>query len=281
MKYLKPKRKSTTLAKESKKEQTYIQEKQRREASSPFKFRGLFLQLGFGLALLTTIVCINISSRYPDVDYTIYQETFEDTFEVKVMKRTAHQKKKIEPIIEKVDLKKTPIVEIKVVKEEPIKYVPETITADDVEVEDKWDGVVDSIVLKPMPLPAEKVDDTPYDFVESMPRFPGCESNDLNKAAKESCAKEQLLSYIYANVKYPLLARENQIQGMVVVQFVVNRAGGVEDVKVVRDIGAMCGKAAKQAVESMNLLKDRWIPGMQSGRKVNVRYTLPIRFSLE
>jgi len=90
-----------------------------------------------------------------------------------------------------------------------------------------------------------------------------------------------MLQYIYKNLKYPAIARENGVEGMCVLQFVVGTDGSVEDVKIVRDIGAGCGAAADVVVKGMNNLPEKWTPGKQRGRPVKVLYTLPVRFKLE
>jgi protein TonB len=117
-----------------------------------------------------------------------------------------------------------------------------------------------------------------FKVVEQMPRFPGCEDQGPEK---EECAKTKMLQYIYENLKYPAIAKENGVEGMAVLQFVVTETGKVDDVKIVRDIGAGCGDAGKKVVEAMNNLPERWTPGKQSGRPVKVLYTLPIKFKLE
>lgn len=114
-----------------------------------------------------------------------------------------------------------------------------------------------------------------------MPRFPGCEDMKGSDAEKEECAKKKLLEFIYGNLKYPAIARENGVEGNVVIQFVVDKDGSVKDINIVRDIGAGCGTAAQTAVESMNNMGKKWTPGKQLGRPVKVLYTLPIKFKLE
>jgi len=129
----------------------------------------------------------------------------------------------------------------------------------------------------PPPPPTEDI----FKVVEQMPRFPGCEDMGGTDKEKEDCAKKKLLEFIYGNLKYPAIARENGVEGNVVLQFVVDRDGSVKDIKIVRDIGAGCGTAAKAAVNSMNTMGKKWTPGKQLGRPVKVVYTLPIRFKLE
>jgi protein TonB len=90
-----------------------------------------------------------------------------------------------------------------------------------------------------------------------------------------------MLEYIYKNLKYPAIARENGVEGQVVLQFVVDKDGSIADAKVVRDIGAGCGTEAEKVVNGMNNMGQKWIPGKQRGRPVRVLYTLPVKFKLE
>src|SRR5690606_8626464 len=101
-----------------------------------------------------------------------------------------------------------------------------------------------------------------FTVVEDMPEFPGGE--------------KKMLEYIAENLEYPPLAKENNIQGRVVVQFVVDENGKIVDAKVVKDLGWGTGEAALKVVRSM----PRWKPGKQRNKPVRVRYILPIRFVL-
>jgi periplasmic protein TonB len=132
----------------------------------------------------------------------------------------------------------------------------------------------------PPPPPAPSVEEI-FKVVEQMPRFPGCENEPGDDAAKKACADKALLQYLYKNLKYPAIARENGVEGRVYIQFVVERDGSVTDTKIVRDIGAGCGAAALSVVEGMNNLPQKWTPGKQRGSSVRVLYTLPVTFKLE
>lgn len=118
-------------------------------------------------------------------------------------------------------------------------------------------------------------------IAEQMPRFPGCEDMAGTTKAKKQCADQALLGYIYERINYPAMARENGIQGIAVVSFIVWNDGSIRDVKIVRDPGAGLGKEAKRVVETMKRLPENWTPGKQRGRAVNVRYNLPVRFVLD
>lgn len=109
----------------------------------------------------------------------------------------------------------------------------------------------------------EPVKEEIFTAVEQMPQFPGGEA--------------ELLKYIANHIKYPTMAAENNIQGRVVVKFVVTKTGQVGDVVVVR------GKDPdldKEAVRVVKTLPD-FIPGKMNGQAVSVWYTLPINFKLQ
>lgn len=127
--------------------------------------------------------------------------------------------------------------------------------------------------------PAPKEDEIIL-IAEQMPRFPGCEEQGGNNKAKKSCADQKLLSFIYANIKYPPMAIEAQIEGTVVVSFVINKDGSVVDIKVLREPGGGCGKETTRIVKLMNKMSKKWTPGKQRGKPVRVRYNLPVRFKL-
>jgi protein TonB len=133
----------------------------------------------------------------------------------------------------------------------------------------------------PPPPPPKPVEEEIFKVVEQMPRFPGCEDMAGTDAEKEACAKQKMLEYIYKNLKYPAIARENGVEGQVVIQFVVDKDGSITETKVVRDIGAGCGAAAEAVVLGMNNMGKKWTPGKQRGRPVKVLYTLPVKFKLE
>ncbi len=99
-----------------------------------------------------------------------------------------------------------------------------------------------------------------FQVVEDMPTFPG----DINK-------------WLGKNVKYPVIAQENNIQGRVTVQFVIEKDGSITDVKVLRSVDPSLDKEAVRVVKSM----PKWKPGKQRGKPVRVSYTVPINFRLQ
>jgi protein TonB len=113
----------------------------------------------------------------------------------------------------------------------------------------------------PPPPPPQKKEEV-FNFVQVLPQFPGGEA--------------QLQQFLVNNINYPFIASENGIQGTVVIQFVIDKEGNITEPVILRDIGGGCGEEALRVVGLM----PKWIPGEQQGKKVAVRYTLPVRFKL-
>ena len=101
-----------------------------------------------------------------------------------------------------------------------------------------------------------------YDIVEQMPEYPG--------------GIPAMMEFIKDNIKYPESLKESAIQGRVVVQFVISETGEIGDVKVVRSIDPALDAEAVRVVKSM----PRWKPGVQDGKTVSVKYTMPVMFRL-
>ncbi len=131
----------------------------------------------------------------------------------------------------------------------------------------------------PPPPPPPVVSEDIFMVVEEMPYFPGCREIE-NISEKRKCADEKLLSFVYENLEYPKLAKDNKVEGKVVVQFVVEKDGTLKGAKIIRDIGANCGKAGLAVIEKMNETGILWEPGKQRGTAKAVQFNLPIMFKL-
>jgi protein TonB len=163
--------------------------------------------------------------------------------------------------------------------EEVVEEVPPPTQEEmkDIEVstktqEGKEDGVPDGLGDAPIDEPAPevvqeeekpKVTQEVFKVVEQMPSFPD--------------GQAALLRYLAQNIEYPTIAKENGVEGMVVVQFVVERDGSIAGATVVKGIGAGCDEEALRVVRGM----PKWQPGKQRGQPVRVQFNLPIRFKLE
>ena len=110
---------------------------------------------------------------------------------------------------------------------------------------------------------AEEIEEEIFTVVETQPQFPGGE--------------DSLYNFIYSNLRYPQVAKDNAIEGRVFLTFVVEKDGSITNVKIKRDIGGGCGHEAKRVVEMM----PKWIPGKQNGKPVKVQFNLPIIFKLK
>lgn len=130
-------------------------------------------------------------------------------------------------------------------------------------------------------LNGQNADSTIYQVAEEMPRFPGCEQLDTTLQAKQQCAQQQLLAFMYDNIRYPLKAIEENLEGTVVVTFVVEKDGSLSSPKVLKDIGGGCGLEALRVVGEINQAGIRFSPGKQAGNVVRVQYNVPIRFKLK
>ena len=178
----------------------------------------------------------------------------------KVVERVKSSVKFTAPVIKKDDEVK-PEDELKT--QDELMSTKTAIGALDVKGNDDANGEVLKIkeaVAQPEPKPeVEKV----FDVVEQMPSFPGGPS--------------ALMEWLSNNVKYPVVAQENGVQGRVVVSFVVERDGSITDVKVVRGVDPSLDREASRVVRAM----PRWIPGKQNGSAVRVKYNVPVAFRLQ
>lgn len=101
-----------------------------------------------------------------------------------------------------------------------------------------------------------------YDMPEQMPEYPG------GASAMEN--------FINDNIKYPKAAKDKGIQGKVYVQFIVEKDGAISEVKIRRGAHALLDEEAMRVIKLM----PKWKPGSMRGRRVRVRYTIPITFAL-
>ena len=149
----------------------------------------------------------------------------------------------------------------------PVQLIDEIKVVDDniavTEVEFKSDFNKDEVVTSPPvtygDAPVEDMPDVPVVFAEKMPQFNG----NVNE-------------YLSKNIRYPQIAIDTYTQGRVICQFVVGKDGSVEEIEIVRSIDPSLDKEALRVIKSM----PKWKPGMQNGKPVKVRMTLPVNFRL-
>lgn len=146
-----------------------------------------------------------------------------------------------------------------------------TIVEDDADVEETTIATSEetnqAVEIKYVPVAVEEEEpeeQTIFEVVEQMPEFP-------------NGGMAGLMQYLSKNIKYPTIAQENGTQGRVTVQFVVNRDGSIVDAKVVRSVDPYLDKEALRVINTM----PKWKPGMQRGKPVRVKFTVPVMFRLQ
>ena len=85
-----------------------------------------------------------------------------------------------------------------------------------------------------------------------------------------------MIKHIYSILKYPAIARENGITGTVVVSFIINKDGELQDASIMKDIGGGCGAEVLRVVKKLG----NFTPGKQNGKPVSVIYRVPVKFDL-
>jgi protein TonB len=213
----------------------------------------LFLQIGFVIALVLCLLAFN---------WTTGQKN-DSVFEG--MTEQAIEEEQI-PVTEEMPPEQAPPPEVTVtdlfeIVQNDVVLTSEVSFDDDETTEDK---VVE--IYAPVSLQAEEeaTEEEVFVIVEDMPKFKG---GDINKFRE----------WVQKRVRYPEIASENGIQGRVYITFVVETSGLVSNVSVTRSVDPLLDDAAKEAVEA----SPKWEPGMQRGRPVRVRYSIPIIFQIE
>ena len=110
--------------------------------------------------------------------------------------------------------------------------------------------------------PADTTKNVVYDVTETLPQFPG--------------GQEMMMKYLAANIKYPASAVKAKKQGRVIVTFVIQKDGSVTNARIARSVDPELDAEALRIVKAM----PNWTPGTQDGKPVNVKYTIPVIFSL-
>ncbi|HRS40830.1 MAG TPA: energy transducer TonB, partial [Dysgonamonadaceae bacterium] len=129
--------------------------------------------------------------------------------------------------------------------------------------DDQSKAQIQTYTPPPPPKEREEEEEEIFVVVENQPEFPG--------------GQAAMMKFLSENIKYPVIAQENGIQGRVICNFVVERDGSITDVQVVRGVDPSLDKEAVRVIQSM----PKWKPGMQRGKPVRVRFTLPVVFRLQ
>lgn len=213
--------------------------------------KGTSILIGFVMALAVMFVALEWTEREVEDNSDLYMAR-ETTITEEMVPITLPEKKTVPPppaAVAKADIIK--IVEDDADIEEDIMVS----TEDQVEWVDLDE--VDYIEVEPEPEEEEI-----FMVVEEQPEFPG--------------GYEAYMQYLKKNIKYPAICRDNNIQGRVIVSFVVNKDGKIVDAEVVKGVNPSLDKEALRVISTM----PNWKPGKQRGKPVRVKYSSPVNFRL-
>lgn len=243
-----------------------------------FRLSGTFLTVGLVLSLSLTILAFSWTTYEPQLNFSMDDLTLEDE-DIKLIPRTATPPPSPPPP----PPPPTVVLEVEndAAEAEDIEFVP--IDIDEPVIPEPPKPTVTTAPPPPPPPPPPtpmKDPETIFVTAEEMPRFPGCEEvRDMSD--RKTCADQKMLEFIYKNINYPPMARENHVQGTVVIRFYIDTDGSIKSPEILKDIGAGCGKEALRVVEKMNSLPKKWAPGKQRGKPVKVYFNLPVRYRLD
>lgn len=214
--------------------------------------RLLFVEIGFVVALLAVLAAFEWSSK-EKADSGLLAENTEIIEEEMI------------PITQETpppppEMAKIPILSDQIdIIDDDIKVNDNIINLEDdsslgVEIQDYVEEVHEEVVEE---------ETIPFQLVEEKPQFQGGDANDFTK-------------WVNQRLVYPEVAKENGVQGRVMLQFTVGTDGSVSGVKVLRGVDPSLDKEAVRVVS----MSPKWTPGKQRDRKVKVTYTFPVIFQL-
>lgn len=212
--------------------------------------RGMFFQIGMVLSLAVVLAAFEWTTLSP---YTITDWDYGANIPIEEIATITNQ-----------EMPK-PLPKINLAQQIEIVLNTEDLLDDDliidVEIHDDTRNVLD---FDPGTIEEiEKEDDVIHVFVENYPEFPGGEV--------------AMMKYLGSNLQYSEAAREIGLEGTVYVSFVVWKDGSIQDVKILRGLGAGLDEEVVRVILSM----PKWKPGNQNGKNVNVEFKMPIKFNLK
>lgn len=205
---------------------------------------------------------------------------------IKVIPEVAIEKPIPKVVIPKIKPKKKLPKVIRKVVVVPDATPVKRVTATFVTPETRVDDIILSTTEAKKPLSIPKPKPVPSTFnhinIDQMARFPGCEAEGLTNMELKDCADEALRAFFAKHIYYPLRARDRGLEGRVGLSFVIDESGAVTDIEILRDPGAQInydglGKEVARVVNRM----PEWIPGMQAGKAVKMKYHTSVLFKLE
>ena len=214
--------------------------------------RLLFTEIGFVFALLVVLGAFSYTTKDKKVSL------FEDTTEVVEVEEMI-------PITQETPPPPPEAPKIPVLSDQIDIVDDEIEVADDLFVNLEDDANMGVEIMDYVEVQEDEVEEEaiPFQLVEEKPKFQGGDANDFSK-------------WVNQRLVYPEIAKENGVQGRVMLQFTVAPDGSVTNVKVVRGVDSALDKEAVRVVSS----SPKWTPGRQRDRAVKVVYTFPVIFQL-
>lgn len=193
-----------------------------------------------------------------------------------------------EPYSEKIRVESKPVVQVikpKIIKPvltfKPIENTqPEPIEPTDLTAPDDFltpVATVQVVTAEPTIEGPVKPEVFEIDAIEEKPTFFACQG--LKGAAKDACFNEQMKKFLLQNLKYPSKAQNNEIEGKILVEFIIDKSGTVSSVKPLLVRNPNNPDLEREALRVIGKLP-KMKPGKQGKEHVNVRYTIPISFKL-
>jgi protein TonB len=220
------------------------------------QYEGIFLRVGLAVTIIYCIILFSLLFYYKKEVVVNYGSGIEEIDIIEAP--TTYIEKKVVPPALKPEIK-TPEVKIVLVDKEVIETKEDKIITEEINeqktIETGFTGNKIKIEEE------EVIENLPFVLVEVKPEFPGGEAG--------------LLGYL-GQIKYPLFAVDNEIEGTVIVGFTIDKTGHATDVKILRSPDKSLNAAALNHVKNM----PAWTPGKQRGKPVSVTYSVPIKFIL-
>ena len=217
------------------------------------KRRGLYLEIGLVVILAAAFVAFNIKS-YDREEKVVNTRTAESEIDVEILNTQEEETPPPPPEEPEVVATDLNVVENDAENIEEVGII---------NAEDNANKAAERITNVVVEEEVQEEEEEVFIVVEEDPEFPG--------------GLSALSQFIADNIKYPQLAKENNITGRVFVSFVVEKDGRVGQVKILRDIGGGCGNEAVRVVKLM----PKWKPGKQRGKPVRTQFNLPVNFDLQ
>lgn len=209
------------------------------------------------MGLVLSFAVFYVAFEWTDKEIEVYDQAVSQDvmFEEEMIEQTMQEEQKTPP--------PPPPPAPEVIEE--IQIVEDDVETADINISSEDDQTqAQEVVQAPIEMPEEDPEENiVFVAVEKMPSFPG--------------GQQALMKYLNENIRYPIIAQENGVQGRVFVQFTVRKDGAIDDVQVLRSADPSLDKEAIRLIKSM----PNWEPGKQRGKAVHCKFTVPIVFKLQ